>query len=291
MRAVSRPESSPARGTIGPRSRLTAGFALSRRRRITLSPRLYLRAMARPFFEPEHWKSCFPVVLRGPEENDMPRNLQLLAAGALALGVCFCLPGHGQDSPSPSLGDVARQAQAQKDKDKDKAKPAAKKVFTNDDFASGSGSGSSPTSAGSGHAVQPAAQAGAPGKPAAAAPALGSGSPAEQLGQLGSLLGQLDSLDRATLAKNVLQGNDTDFPGRSQWEDRLFAAKQAFVSQEREIMKKASLLEGSSKGAPDMQNQNDPQLDQLMQEAQQSSAAFQALANEGKQLASQSSGH
>jgi hypothetical protein len=238
----------------------------------------------------------------------MRRSLRPFAACALVLAVNFCLAVRGQDSPAPSpapsLGDVARQAQAQKDKDKnkDKSNPPAKKVFTNDDFPSGAGAGSSSTNPGAGRVVLPggqpagrtAGQPRAPGNPVAAAQA----NPADQLAQMGSLLGQLDSLDRATLAKNVLQGNEANFPGRAAWEEKLFAAKQLFVAQEREILTKANQFAASSKGIPDMQNANDPrakalsdQLDQLMQEAQRSSAAFQAVVAEGKELAGQSAAH
>jgi hypothetical protein len=231
----------------------------------------------------------------------MPRSLHLFATSALVLAVSFCLPGHGQDSPSPSLGDPPRQAQTQKDKDKDKSKAAAKKVFTNDDFASGTGAASSGAGSGPGHTaqqgVQPSVQPGSASAPATAA-ASASASPSDQLAQIGSLLGQLDSLDRATLATNVLEGNDTDFSGRSAWEDRLFAAKQAFVAQEHEIMVKASQMNASEKGAGGMQNPNDPrtkalsdQLDQLMKEAARSSETFQAVAAEGKELADESSAH
>jgi hypothetical protein len=225
------------------------------------------------------------------------------AACALILSVGFCLPGYGQDAsaPAPSLGDVARQAQAQKDKDK--GKPAAKKVFTNDDLSSGSASTSSSTSPGTGQAAQTGAQAivqpgvaGKPGAPAAAATA--PPSPSDQLAQVASLLDELGSLDRATLAKNVLQGNDTDFAGRDKWEDTLFEAKQAFVAQERAIMKEASKVEASLEAVPGVQNPNDPrgkdlnnELAQLTQEAQQSSGAFQAVVAQFKQAASQSSSH
>ena len=218
----------------------------------------------------------------------MPRQLHLFAASAFAL--LFCLPGRSQDSPS--LGDVARQAQAQKDKDKDKDKtsPPAKKVFTNDDFPS-SGSGSSGSAPGLGRVVQPG-QPGTPGKPgAAAAPA----SASDQLERMESLLNQLDSLDRTTLAKNVLEGNDTDFPGRAKWVEELFTAKQVFVAQGRDIMKKANQLQASAKGVQDMQNPNDPRakdlsnrLQQLMQEASRAGAAFQAVIAKGKDLAGQS---
>jgi hypothetical protein len=232
----------------------------------------------------------------------MPRSLHLFAVCALALVVGSCVPGYGQDAsaPAPSLGDAARQAQAQaqKDKDKDKGKPAAKKVFTNDDLSSGSASLS--TSSGPGTVAQPGAQAnaqpGAAGKPGASAAA--SPSPADQLAQVAALLNELGSLDRATLAKNVLQGNDADFPDRDKWEDTLFEAKQAFVAQERAIMNAADKLEASSKAGTGIPNSNDPRaqslnndLQQLTQEAQQSSAAFQAVVAEFKKAASQSSSH
>lgn len=96
-------------------------------------------------------------------------------------------------------------------------------------------------------------------------------------------------------AKNVLQGDDTDFPGRAKWEAELFAAKQAFVAQGRDIMKKANHLQASAKGVQDMQNPNDPRakdlsnrLQQLMQEASSAGAAFQAVIAKGKDLAGQS---
>jgi len=223
----------------------------------------------------------------------MRRSLHLFAACALVLAGGSCFPGHGQDSPTASAGDAAKQAQTQKDKDKGKA--AAKKVFTNDDFASGTGTASSAAGSGIGHVVQSGVQPGTAATPAAAA---ASASPSDKLAQIGSLLGQLDSLDRATLAKNVLDGNDTDFPGRSAWEERLFAAKQAFVAQEQEIMVQASQMDASTKGAGGTQNPNDPrtkalsdQLDQLMKEAARSSETFQALVAEGKKLAGQSSSH
>jgi len=205
----------------------------------------------------------------------MARNLWLFAACALVL--VFCLPGHGQDSPS--LGDLARQAQ--KDKANANAQPMSK-VITNDDIPSSTSFGSGP---GLGRVVQP----GTPGKPGTAV------SPDEQLERMKSLLNELDSLDRATLAKNALQGSETDFPGRAKWEDKLFAAKQVFVSQGRDIMKRAGQLQESAKSVQDAKNPNDPRakdlsnrLQQLVQQAVQTGAAFQAVVMEGKDLAGQS---
>jgi hypothetical protein len=210
------------------------------------------------------------------KEGNMPRTLSFITACLLAL--VFCAPGHAQDSPS--LGDLARQAQ--KDKAKD---PAAKRVITNDDLPSSSGS--SGIVPGLGRVVQP----GTPGKPAPVA------SPPEELQRMESALNELDSLDGATLAKNILQGSGADFPGRSKWEEKLFAAKQAFVSQERALMKKADQVEASAKGIQDAENPNDPRardlanrLQQLVQQSAQLSAAFQTVITEGKELAGQSTG-
>jgi len=209
----------------------------------------------------------------------MPRSLHLFAVSVLAL--IFCFPAHGQDTPS--LGDVAKQAQ------KDKSNAPAKKVFTNDDFASSSGLGSSGpvvgSTGGAGRVVQP----GAPGQPSTPA------SVSDELGRMEAMLNGLDSLDRATLAKNVLQGADTDFPGRAKWEEKLFAAKQVFVANGRDIMKRANQLQASAKAVQDIKNPNAKdlgnQLEQLVQEATRSGAIFEAVITEGKNLASQSTPH
>jgi len=197
------------------------------------------------------------------------------------LAPVICAPGRGQDSPS--LGDVARKAQ------KDKANKPPAKVITNDDMPSSSG-GISPALAGP---PEPAAQPGTAGKSDAAAQ-----SPAETLGKLQSVLEQLDSLDRATLVNNVLEGNTSNFPGRAQWEEKLFTAKQAFVSQSRDVLQKARQLEASAEGMKDVQDPNDPRakkisarLQQLEQESTQASAAFQAVIAEGKDLAVLPTGH
>jgi hypothetical protein len=208
----------------------------------------------------------------------MPRSLSLIAACALALVICA--PGRGQDSPS--LGDLARQAQ------KDKANKPSAKVITNDDMQSGSGGISSALGAGPGRAAQPGAES----KPDAVH------SPAEGLDRLQSVLDQLDSLDRATLVSNVLQSNTSEFPGRAKWEEKLFAAKQTFVFQSRDVLQKARQLVASAEGMKSIQDPNDPsaksmtaKLQQLMQESTQASAAFQAVIAEGKDLADLNAAH
>ncbi len=210
----------------------------------------------------------------------MPRSLSLIAACALAL--VLCAPGRGQDSPS--LGDLARQAQ------KDKANKPPAKVITNDDMPSGSRGTSS--ALGAGPLQAQAAQSGAAGKPDAVQ------SPAEGLEKMQSMLNQLDSLDRATLASNVLEGNTSNFPGRAKWEEKLFAAKQTYVSENRAVLQKMRQLEASVEGMKDVQDLNDPRaksmsakVQQLVQESQQASAVFQAVIAEGKDLAGQTGAH
>jgi hypothetical protein len=210
------------------------------------------------------------AVLDRPMEDTMPRILSLIAACALAL--VFSSPGRGQDSPS--LGDLARQAQ------KDKANKPQAKVITNDDMPSTSG-GLAPGLGG--RVVQPGAGAGNPGS---------INSPEEGLQKLQADVDHLDSLDRATLAKDVLEGNDSDFPGRAKWEEKLFAAKQTFVAQTRIVLQKAKQLTASAQGIKDAEDPNDlrvknltTKLQQIVDETEQNSAAFQAVVLEGKNLA------
>ena len=208
----------------------------------------------------------------------MHRNLRIIALSAMAF--VFCVPLHGQDSPS--RGDIARQAQ------KDKANKPVVKVITNDDMPSGSGGISTSLAGGSGKFAKP-------GTPGAANATM---SPAEGIEKLQSMLDHVDSQDRATLASNVLEGHDVNFPGRAAWEEKLFAAKQAFVTRGRVLLEKAKQIEVSAEGIKDVLDQNDPRvkslaakLQQLELDNQQNSAAFKAVIQEGQDLAAQSPSH
>jgi hypothetical protein len=212
----------------------------------------------------------------------MPRTLPLFAACALTL--LFGLLGHSQDSPS--LGDLARQAQ------KDKSSATTKKVFTNDDLSSGSGAASPKSIAGLNTGFAQGGQPATPDKQGTAS------SPAEDLARMESLLKMVASWDRATLVKNILQGSDVNFPGRSNWEERLFAAKQTYVSQGRVLIQQAKQLEAMAESLQGVHDPNDPRvkdmsarLQQLVQESVRTGAAFQAVVLEGKDLASQASAH
>jgi hypothetical protein len=198
----------------------------------------------------------------------MPRSLSLIAACLLAL--VFCSPGRGQDSRS--LRETANQSQ----KDKD-GKPLAK-ATPNANINPVSEGISSALGAGAKHDGDRAADA--------------------SLEQYQAMLDQIASMDRATLVKNVLGGPPLNSPGLAKWEDDLFAAKQTFVSQSRDALRKERQLQESvedMKGGPDP---NDPRvktivakLQDIMQETQQANAAFQTVITEGKGFAGPSGKH
>jgi hypothetical protein len=198
----------------------------------------------------------------------MPRSLSLIAACLLAL--VFCSPGRGQDSRS--LRETANQSQKNKD-----SKPSTK-VIPN--------ANTNPVSAG----ISSALGAGAKHNGDRAAD--------ESLEKLQAMLDQVASMDRATLVKNVLGGTPPNSPGLAKWEDELFAAKQTFVSQSRDALRKERQLQDSvedMKGGPDP---NDPRvktivakLQDIMQETQQANTAFQTAITEGKGFAGQNGKH
>jgi hypothetical protein len=205
------------------------------------------------------------------------RKMILLIGSTLIL--VSCLPGHSQDSPS--LGDLARQAQKNKDKDKGRAPTA--KVFTNDDIAPAAGL----DSLGLGEVGDSK-----PGsKPVTAAAALA------DFNRVESALTRFDSMDRPSLVKLSLQGVDTDFQGRSKWEERLFAAKETYVSHGREIIQRVKQLTASAQGIQGA-SPNDPRvqdvtnkLKEIVQDCNRTEAALEAVVLEGRNLAMQASSH
>jgi hypothetical protein len=207
----------------------------------------------------------------------------ILSAGC-AFALVLCLPGHAQDSPS--LGDLARQAQ------KDKSNAPAKRVFTNDDLPSASGPGPSGLGGGLGTGLGKAGQPTTSGKPGTPS------SPSQDLERMESLMNQIDGLDRATLVKNVLKGVDADFPGRSKWEEKLYAAKLVYASQGHELVQRAKQILASAESLQGNQDPNDPRvkdlgerLKELIRDGVRADAAFQAVMLEGRDLAGQSSQH
>jgi TATA-binding protein-associated factor Taf7 len=198
----------------------------------------------------------------------MPRSLSPIAACLLAL--VFCSPGRGQDSRS--AGETARQSQ----KDKDSKPPV--KVITNEDMKPVSAGISSALGAGVKHDEDRGAN--------------------ERLEYLQAMLDQLASMDRATLVKNVLGGNPSNSPGLAKWENELFAAKQTFVSQSRDALRKEKQLQESVEDMKAGLDPNDPRLKTIVeklqdisQETQEANAAFQAVITEGKGFAGPNAKH
>jgi hypothetical protein len=197
----------------------------------------------------------------------MSRKLTILAA------LLWILPAWGQTQDSPSLGDVARQLRSQKNGTPSKA------VITNEDLPSTSASGV--LGLGESDGLRASAKPDANDSPLAA------------LTRWESFVNKMDSIDRPTMVKLALQGSTADFPGRGSWEDRLFAAKQAYVSQGRELTGKARQLAATAQVLKDSHAKaDDPRvkdmtdkLKALMQDAVRSDAAFQAIILEGRDLA------
>ena len=219
----------------------------------------------------------------------MTRSLTLITACALAL-LTFASARAQDAAPStaPSLGDIARQAQ--KDKEKEKANRASAKLFTNEDISSSTGDVSGTLGGGLG----PIGQTSAAGKSADTL------SPAEKLAKTEILLNYIESLDRATLVHNALNGKDVEFPGRAKWEERLVAARQVYVLQGRDMIQNAKEIVASADGlkAVAAQNPNDPRvkemgvkLQSLIREAVRTDSAFQAVMMEGRDLAAQATPH
>jgi len=175
----------------------------------------------------------------------------------------------------PSLGDVARQARSQKGS----AQP--KTVITNDDFSS--------ASAGS------LFGRGEPAGPNGLANPDTNTSPDSALAAWQSSVKYLQSLDRAALVNVALQGVRTDFPGRGNWENRLLAGRQAYVSQGQALLQRARQLQASAEELKSTHaDAKDPRVKELMEnlgvlvkEAFRADAEFRAIVLEGRDLARQ----
>jgi hypothetical protein len=188
-------------------------------------------------------------------------------------------PSQDQPQPQPSLADVARQAR--KDKEKNATKP--KMVITDDTL---------PSSKGFSGFADLGSQAGG-----------GSSSMAKALAKIDeaeAALKQMDALDRATLAKAVLLDNDVDFPNRRNWEDKLYVAKESYVSHERELIVELKQIMGrvqswqTSQGGQGKLDPNDPRAQQtiqrvqeIIQDAVRTEQDYRAVVMEGWDLAKQ----
>lgn len=209
----------------------------------------------------------------------MRRNL----LWGLLLGSIFAFPLCAQDQQEQSLGDLARQNRKAKEDRSKSATPTAK-VFTDENMPS--------SAAGKADLAQLASpNASVAERMATARRALSRGR---------QLLDSLEPMDRATLAGFALQGQNADFPGRRAWEEKLFAAKEHYVSHGRELFRQTeellSTMESLSAGGK--LPPNDPRMTdlthralQLMQDANKTDADFQAILLEGQDLAKRAASH
>lgn len=214
----------------------------------------------------------------------MLRKLSLLAVFAGVLTPW----ASSQAQDQPSVADAARQAR--QNKEKNAMQP--KKVLTEDDMASGKVGGDT----------------GSLGLSSIAAPkatGTGDGSATEQawagISRAEGSLDKLAPLDRASLAKTVLQGNDVDFPNRRAWEEKMFVAKERYVAHSRQLLSEMTQLMQSAQSLQDSQGggkvtADSAQAQQLAARAQQllldatgTEAAFKAVMQEGQDLAKQGS--
>lgn len=220
----------------------------------------------------------------------------LVAAGT----VMFTVPSgiaRPQDA-QPSVADAARAAAAAK-KDKDK-NSAAKTVITDDSMGSGAAmsskaSGSGAAGAGTALAASSSASGDASGG------GMNSASLDEAWARLQATEASLDKLEplgKSEVATTVLGGNSADFPGRAEWEEKMYAEKTTYVVRSRQLiaaMKEALLrMAAMSSGDQKVTSSNDPKVvsltrktGQLMQLAQKTEAEFQGVIGEGRALAAQ----
>ncbi len=214
----------------------------------------------------------------------MPNLLRPIGVlASLLLLAVLAAPGHAQDTsqhpaqPQPSLADLARQAR--KDKEKNAARP--KTVITDENMPSSKGlTGLAGDLGGS--------QGGADS--AAMAKALAKVEEAE------AGLRKLASLDRATLAKALLLDNDVDFPDRRAWEEKLYAAKEHYVSHEGQLIVELKQIVGQIQSLQ-TQSKLDPKdpraqqmktrLAEIIQDSIRTEQDYRAVVMEGWDLAKQ----
>lgn len=216
----------------------------------------------------------------------MPNTLRPIGVVASLLWLALlATPGHAQDQsqdpaqtpPQPSLADVARQAR--KDKEKNAAKP--KTVITDENMPSSQGLSGMVGDLGS-------SQGGVNSDAMARALA--------KVAEAEAGLRKLESLDRATLAKGVLLDNDVDFPNRRAWEDKLYAAKEHYVSHEgelivemKQIVAQVQSLQGQGKLDPKdpRAQQMKTRIAEIVQDAIRTEQGYRAIVMEGWDLAKQ----
>lgn len=217
----------------------------------------------------------------------MPKMLRPISVVAALLWLALlATPGYAQDQsqdpaqvqPQPSLADVARQAR--KDKEKNAAK--SKTVITDENMSSSQGL---------------TGMAGNIGGPQGGVDSGGMAKALAKVEEAKAGLGKLESLDRATLAKAVLLNNDVDFPNRHAWEDKLYAAKEHYVSREgqlfgdlKQILAQVQSLQSQGKLDPKdpRAQQMKTRLEEIVQDALRTEQDYRAVVMEGWDMAKQS---
>ena len=215
----------------------------------------------------------------------MPNMLRPISVvAALFWLALLATPGFAQDQPQdpvqpqpqPSLGDVARQAR--KDREKNTAKP--KTVITDENMSPSQGLTSMGDLGGSQGGVNSDAFAKALAK----------------VEEAEAGLRKLESLDRTTLAKVILLDNDVDFPNRRAWEDKLYAAKEHYVSHEGQLITElrqivSQIQSWQSQGKLDPKDpraqQMKSRLVEIVQDAVRTEQDYRAVVMEGWDLAKQ----
>lgn len=215
----------------------------------------------------------------------MPNMLRPISVVAALLWLALlATPGYAQDQsqdpvqpqPQPSLGDVARQAR--KDREKNTAKP--KTVITDENMSPSQGLTGMGDLGGSQGGVNSDAFAKALAK----------------VEEAEAGLRKLESLDRATLAKVILLDNDVDFPNRRAWEDKLYAAKEHYVSHEGQLITElrqivSQIQSWQSQGKLDPKDpraqQMKSRLVEIVQDAVRTEQDYRAVVMEGWDLAKQ----
>jgi hypothetical protein len=220
-------------------------------------------------------------------EATVLRTLSFVAVLGWFLGVSPAVRAQdAQPAEQPSVADAARQAR--KDKDKDKNATATKTVITDDNLGNGTAAIAAAGTSKSGGATP--AVSGPSDKKASLDQAHAGLEAAE------ASLDMLEPLGKKELATTVLKGNTADFPGRSDWEQRLYSAKGVYIVRSRQLitsMKQTladmEALQGDPKVTP-----NDPRVQELsrktqeiMQLAARTENAFQQIVKEGQNLAGQ----
>jgi hypothetical protein len=224
-------------------------------------------------------------------------GLTALIAAGVAIFAAPCGFAQTQDA-QPSVADAARAAAAAK---KDKNKSAAPKtVITEDSIGSGAAATSKGAPAGTNAAVGTTMTSGSTAAGDAGGGTSNSASLDAAWARLQATEATLDRfepLGKSEVATTVLGGNSADFPGRAEWEEKMYAEKTTYVARSRQLiqaMKEALLMMAQMNSGDQKLSSHDPKVTslarkttQLMQLAQQTEAEFQGVVNEGRGLASQ----